>query len=145
MSIWRSKHTYTQTTTYYNYIINLNQKLRMKSWFQDVSLTTINIYLSNPSNSYVQQYAYSIMYMIIQMNKIMKNTIVASCIAIVNESWSSLAATIRQGTWKPVSSPWPAIFDKSSDDAFREESDLQLIFSQLAWALYNQHFCRHLV
>jgi hypothetical protein len=28
------------------------------------------------------------------MNKIVKNTIVASCIAIVNESWSSFASTI---------------------------------------------------
>lgn len=63
----------------------------------------------------------------------MKNTIVASWIAIVNESWSSLATTIRQGTWKPVSSPWRAIFNKSSDDAFLEvSSDLKLIFSQLS-------------
>jgi len=63
----------------------------------------------------------------------MTNTMVASCIAIANESGSSLAATIRQGTWKPVASPWPAIFDKCLDDAFHEDSsDLKLIFSQLS-------------
>jgi len=52
----------------------------------------------------------------------MKNTVVSSSIAIVNESWSSLAATIRQGTSNPVSSPCLTIFTKSSYDAAHEDS-----------------------
>ena len=36
------------------------------------------------------------------MNELMKNTPVVSRIPIGNESLSSLAATIRQGTSKPV-------------------------------------------
>jgi hypothetical protein len=44
------------------------------------------------------KYRCTIMHMIIQMNKLMKNTLMESCIANVNESRSSLAATIRQGT-----------------------------------------------
>jgi hypothetical protein len=77
----------------------------------------------------MHNYAY-IMHMTMQMNKLMKHTLVASCMAIVNESWSFLAATIRQGTLKPVSSPWRTIFNKSSDDAFHEDSsDLKWIFS----------------
>jgi hypothetical protein len=52
----------------------------------------------------------------------MENTLVDSCIAIGNESRSSLAATIRQGTSKPVSSPWLAISTRRSEDALHEDS-----------------------
>jgi hypothetical protein len=39
------------------------------------------------------------------INKLMKITLVDYCAVIVNETWSSLAATIRQGTSKPEYSP----------------------------------------
>jgi len=60
----------------------------------------------------------------------MKNTLVNSCVAIGNASCSFLAATIRQGTSKPLSSPWRAISTRSSDDDLHEDSsELQWIFS----------------
>lgn len=71
----------------------------------------------------------------------MKNTVVSSSITIVNESLSSLAATIRQGTWKPVSSPCLTIFNKSSYDAFHEDSsDLRWIISQLSTSIQVTFF-----
>lgn len=54
------------------------------------------------------------------------NTLVGSCIAIGNESKSSLAATIRQGTSKPLSSPWLATSTSNSVALFHDEaSELQ--------------------
>ena len=53
-------------------------------------------------------------------------TLVESCMAMGNESRSSLAATMRQGTSKPVSSQWPATSTSNSVALFHENaSELQ--------------------